>query len=498
MLRDDQPSAMLEDTTIVANATPAGRGGIGVVRLSGSDAFAIAARLFPRETMPAPRVAHFCILRDDSGARVDHALLTFFPAPHSYTGEDVVEIATHGSPVVLDWLLRAALGHGATQARPGEFTERAFLRGRMDLVQAEAVRDLIDAQTLEQARQAAEQMGGSVAAAIRPVKEQLVALIAALEAGIDFAEDDIDTMPAEQIAATISPLLPPLEALLASFAHGRLLREGLRLAIVGEPNAGKSSLFNRLVERDRAIVTATPGTTRDVIAERISLDGIPVELLDTAGLRDTDDEAERMGVTRSREAMTEADAVLLVVDAADPKQGTTSGHTSMDRAGRQIAAYELLRNRPVIVVWNKIDLLPPTGQAAPAIAPLGKVPDDAAAMDVPHGTFARAATDPWHSVRASAVTGEGIASLRRAIVALATGGAAAGTGATLTNLRHRDAVARAHAGLVRAQAAAQNRTPHEMLLLDLYGALGALDELTGQTTADDILHRIFSTFCIGK
>ncbi len=371
------------------------------------------------------------------------------------------------------WLLRAALGHGATQARPGEFTERAFLHGRIDLVQAEAVRDLIDAQTLEQARQAAEQMGGSVAAAVRPIKEQLVVLIAALEAGIDFAEDDIDTMPAEQIAASIGLMLPPLQTLLASFAHGRLLREGLRLAIVGKPNAGKSSLFNRLVERERAIVTATPGTTRDVIAERISLDGIPVELLDTAGLRDTEDEAERLGVARSREAMAEADAVLLVVDAAEQ-----STHEMDDAIGSESETSHILQNRPVIVVWNKTDLL-----SAPF------------ATYVPRGTYSG---NHWPNINVSAVTGDGIPALRQAILALATGGVSARAGATLTNLRHHEAVARAHASLQQAKRATQAQTPHEMLLLDLYEALRALDELTGQTTADDILHRIFSTFCIGK
>ena len=480
---------VLDDTTIVAVATPPGRGGIGVIRLSGSRSSAITARLFPREPMPAPRVAHYCILRDESGVRVDDALLTYFPAPHSYTGEDVVEIATHGSPVVLRWLLRAAMEHGATQARPGEFTERAFLSGRVDLVQAEAVRDLIDAQTLQQAQQAAEQMGGSVAAAIQPVKEQLVALIAALEAGIDFAEDDIDTMPAETIGASIAPMLGPLEALLRSFAHGRLLREGLRLAIVGRPNAGKSSLFNRLVERERAIVTATPGTTRDVIAERISLNGIPLELLDTAGLRETEDEAERMGVLRSREAMAEADAVLLVVDAS----GVASDEAN---------AYELLRNRPAILVWNKIDLLPDhpvRQQVVPRI-----VSSSTAAFhrtdtgNTPSDTGVPSAINQQPAVRVSAVTGEGIADLREAILTLATGGASTSGGATLTSLRHRDAVTRAHADLLRARDAAQHATPHEMLLLDLYAALHALDELTGQTTNDDILHRIFSTFCIGK
>ena len=490
---------MLDDTTIVAVATPAGRGGIGVVRLSGPNAAEITAKLFPREPTPAPRVAHYCILRDDAGARVDDALLTHFPAPHSYTGEDVVEIATHGSPVVLDWLLRAAWRHGATQARPGEFTERAFLHGRMDLVQAEAVRDLIDAQTLEQARQAAEQMGGSVAAAIRPVKEHLVALIAALEAGIDFAEDDIDTMPATQIESSIALLLPPLAALLASFAHGRLLREGLRMAIAGKPNAGKSSLFNRLVQHERAIVTATPGTTRDVIAERISLDGIPLELLDTAGLRDTNDEAERLGVARSREAMAEADAVLIVVDGSETN---LEDAIVMHAAGYAGSDYESLRHRPVIVAWNKIDL-PAAAQRAQATTnqPGFALDDDVRGVASPAlrgsgGSFRQAGR--WQLVPVSAVTGEGLAELRAAIVALAGGSAAVGGGATLTSLRHHDAVARAQADLLRAHAATRNATPHEMLLLDLYGALGALDELTGQTTADDILNRIFSTFCIGK
>ncbi len=483
---DQQNGALLDDTTIAAIATPHGRGGIGVVRLSGGEVAGIAEKLFPGLTIPEPRVSHYCILRDAGGARVDDALLTFFAAPHSYTGEDVVEIATHGSPVVLQWLLCAAQEHGATLARPGEFTERAFLHGRMDLVQAEAVRDLIDAQTLQQAQQAAEQMGGSVAAAVRPVKEQLVVLIATLEAGIDFAEDDIDTMPPEQVAARITPLLPPLEALLASFAHGRRLREGLRLAIVGKPNAGKSSLFNRLAERDRAIVTATPGTTRDVIAERVSLQGIPVELLDTAGLRETNDEAERLGVARSREAMAEADAVLLVLDASAEAQGDT------DAAEHEMGLYELLRNRPVIVVHNKIDLLPASARenrkALTGLAGVGDALRECKAV----------LDGKQLEIDTSATNGEGIEALRDAIVTLTTGGAATVEGATLTSLRHHEAVSRAQSALMEAQEAAQSATPHEMVLLDLYAALSALDELTGQTTADDILHRIFSTFCIGK
>ena len=269
---------------------------------------------------------------------------------------------------------------------------------------------------------------------------------------------------------------------------------------MGKPNAGKSSLFNRLVQSERAIVTATPGTTRDVIAERISLDGMPLELLDTAGLREAEDEAERMGVARSREAMAEADAVLLVVDASAPEVEETAIASSFGDVIADSGTYELLRGRPLIVVWNKIDLLSGSERAA-RIDTLAASVESPRAMDssvthAPRGTPVRA--ENWRIVWASAVTGEGIAALRQAIKALATGGAAAGAGATLTNLRHRDAVARAHAGLLQAVDAVTNAIPHEMLLLDLYGALRALDELTGQTTADDILHRIFSTFCIGK
>jgi tRNA modification GTPase len=463
---------LLDDTTIVAVATPAGRGGIGIVRLSGSVASSIAHELIPSLKGEAPRVAQYAILRDESGARVDDAVVTLFKAPHSYTGEDVVEIATHGSPVVLDWLVRACVDRGAQPARPGEFTERAFLRGRLDLTEAEAVRDLIDAQTLGQAKLAAQQMGGSIAAEIRPAKEALVSLIAALEAGIDFAEDDIDTMPFAEIDKRITVIEPALNALLASFVHGRLMREGLRLAIVGRPNAGKSSLFNRLVERDRAIVTATPGTTRDVISEHISIEGVPVELLDTAGLRETDDEAESMGVARSRQTIADADAVLLVVDATVPAPEA------------DVSLEALLHGRPVLEVRNKIDLLHGAGSNEPPKQDGG----DDQSSDVSR-----------HVLWVSAATGAGIDALRGSVLKLARGDARTGDGgATLTNLRQKESVQKAASSLALARSAAHRNTPHEMLLLDLYEALRSLDELTGQTTADDVLNLIFSSFCIGK
>ena len=288
------------------------------MRLSGPQAASIAAQLVrlrqPLEHAHA-RLADVLDEQDAGGDRIDSAMVTYFAAPNSYTEEDLVEIAAHGSPVVLNLLLRHALESGARLAEPGEFSQRAFLAGKLDLTQAEAVRDLIEAQTLTQARQAASQMGGALSRRVAPVKQSLVELIALLEAGIDFAEDDIVVAPQAEIGRRISAVMPPLVALEASFARGRIVHDGLTLAIVGRPNAGKSSLFNRLVERDRAIVTASPGTTRDLVTERISLGGIPLELVDTAGLREAFEEAEQIGIARTREALADAGLVLVVLDA---------------------------------------------------------------------------------------------------------------------------------------------------------------------------------------
>jgi tRNA modification GTPase len=398
----------------------------------------------------------------ESGSeRIDEAVVTFFAAPNSYTAEDLVEIAAHGSPVVLELLVRHALELGARLAEPGEFTQRAFLAGKLDLTQAEAVRDLIEAQTLTQVRQAASQMGGALSRRVQPVKQGLVELIALLEAGIDFAEDDVDVTPQAEIARRIEQLVPPLAALEATFERGRIVHDGLTLAIVGRPNAGKSSLFNRLVERDRAIVTATPGTTRDLVTERISLDGIPLELVDTAGLRQTHEEVERLGIARSREALADAALVLVVLDATQPLN---------DEERTLLAAVE---GRPALVAVNKSDLA-------------ASEPDLSAAQDA--GLAA---------LPTSAITGEGIPMLKERILALATGGAAAETG-MLTSLRHQQAIVTARSALADAAQANSRGIPHEMILLDLYRGLWALDSLTGQTTPDDILNLVFSTFCIGK
>jgi tRNA modification GTPase len=307
-------------------------------------------------------------------------------------------------------------------------------------------------------------MGGALSNRVAPVKESLVELVALLEAGIDFAEDDLDVTPQQEIARRIAELTPQLSALEASFARGRIVHDGLTLAIVGRPNAGKSSLFNRLVERDRAIVTATPGTTRDLVTERISIGGIPIELVDTAGLREGREEVEQLGIARSREALADAALVLIVLDATQPLN---------DEEHRLLAA---VAGRPAIVAVNKSDLLEQQQH-------LG-----APGLDFETGESA---------ISTSALTGEGIAALREKILALATGGAAAEPG-MLTNLRQHQAVTTTLAALADAATANAATIPHEMILLDLYRALWALDSLTGQTTPDDILNLIFSTFCIGK
>lgn len=456
----------LANETIAAISTPPGRGGIGIVRVSGPRAAEIAVQLVRLGHPLAHGRARLAEVLEDSSpeaARIDEALVTFFAAPHSYTSEDLVEIAAHGSPVVLELLLHRALELGARLAEPGEFTQRAFLSGRLDLTQAEAVRDLIDAQTLTQARMAASQLGGSLSHRVTPVKHALVELVALLEAGIDFAEDDLDVTPASEIDQRISALLPPLSSLAASFARGRIVHDGLTLAIVGRPNAGKSSLFNQLVERDRAIVTATPGTTRDLVTERIALDGIPLELVDTAGLREGQEEAEQMGIARSREALSDAALVLIVLDATE----------SLNDEER--ALFDAVAGRPALVVLNKSDLPCARSLATFSATDLRQIP----------------------ALRTSALTGEGIAELRKKIVELATGGAAAEPG-MLTNLRQHEAIETCIRALKDAQAANEQKIPHEMILLDLYRALWALDSLTGQTTPDDILNLIFSTFCIGK
>jgi tRNA modification GTPase len=444
--------------TIVAIATPAGRGGLGVVRLSGSRSREIAGGLLQFVHSPRWRswTSELAGLLDTSGAVIDRVVVTFFESPRSYTAEDVVEIGCHGAPAVLRLCLERAVQQGARLAEPGEFTLRAYLNGRIDLPQAEAVRDLIDATTLYQARVAAQQMEGSVSHRIRPVKEQLLELIALLEAGIDFAEDDISVAPAEEILRRLTLIEDGLLALLVSFEAGKLVHQGFTLAIAGRPNVGKSSLFNRLLKQDRAIVTGIPGTTRDLVSETASFEGIPVKLVDTAGIRDGDDVIETLGIERSFKAMADADLTLLVLDL------------SVEETEEDHELIEKLAGRKPLLVGNKCDL-------------------------------ERRLSGLRDLMAVSAVTAEGIAELRQAILLrLAPGGLAAPESGAITNIRHEALLRESAEALQNARRAVGFALPHEMLLLDLYAALRPIDAVTGATTADDILNRIFATFCIGK
>ena len=425
------------------------------MRLSGTDARAIASKMlrFSAQHEWKPWTASLAELVDESGNVVDQVVATFFAAPRSYTAEDLIEISCHGAPVVLRFCVGHACAAGARLAEPGEFTLRAFMNGRIDLPQAEAVHDLIEATTLYQARIAAQQVEGSVSRRLRPAKEQLLELIALLEAGIDFAEDDVSVAPTEEILRRLHPIERALAALAASFDYGKLVQGGITLAIVGRPNVGKSSLFNRMLEQDRAIVTDIPGTTRDLVSETAAIDGIPIKFVDTAGIRPGQDLVETLGIERSYQAMADADVTLVVLDLSEPIQpGDLALIEKAAAQGRHI------------VVGNKSDLT-------------------------------RIAEPPGEFIAVSAVTGDGVAMLREKIAPAAAREQEAGF---ITSVRHERLLRESVEALQQARKAAEFGIPHEMLLLDLYAALRPIDAITGATTADDILNRIFSTFCIGK
>jgi tRNA modification GTPase len=449
------------DDTIVAIATPPGRGGIGMVRLAGPEARTIAGPMLRlKHELAAGHAVFGEVIEPATGERIDEAVVTFFGKPHSYTADDVVEISAHGAPVVLRHIVELATSRGARLAEPGEFTMRAFLNGRIDLTQAEAVRDLIESQTLYQAKVAAQQLEGSLSRRLQPIKRKLVELVAVMEAGIDFAEDDVSVLPAAEILSRLEEVQLPLEDLRASFAYGKIVHEGLTLAIVGRPNVGKSSLFNRLVERERAIVTATPGTTRDLVTETVALGGIPIKLVDTAGIRHSTDEAESIGIRKSYEALSEADLVLVVLDS-------TQKISEEDRELLVVSA-----RRRALAVANKSDL---ASDGQPNLSEM-KV------------------------FSTSAITGAGIDTLRAAILDEVAGHSVRGEQETgfLTNIRHQRLVEESLNCLDAACQAVKRTIPHEMIMLDLYGALRPLDAITGETTTDDILNLIFSSFCIGK
>lgn len=443
------------DDTIVAIATPPGRGAIGIVRLSGASALAIACALTTRTAL-RPRHATFCRVTSDEGSALDEVIVTFFPAPRSYTGEDLVEISAHAAPTILEQIVRAAVRTGARLANPGEFTLRAYLNGRIDLVQAEAVADLIDAVTPAQARLAFDQLEGTLTTRLRTLDARLLDAIAPLEASLDFPEEGYHFADPARTSTLLNELAADLDVLLADAVRGRLIREGLTVAIAGRPNVGKSSLFNRLAGAARAIVTGVPGTTRDLLTERIDIGGIPMTLVDTAGLRDgSEDAIEEEGISRARQAGAAADVLLLVLDGSEP----------LSKADRSLLDETARRAR--VVVASKADL-PPAWR-----------------------------NDDVHALPVSSLTDEGIDALRAAL-ARAASPVPGRDRPAISNLRHADLLVRAKDAIARASAAAAAGRPEELVLADLHEARGYFDDVAGVRAPDEVLHAIFERFCIGK
>jgi tRNA modification GTPase len=448
------------DDTIVAVATPPGRGAIGVVRLSGPRAHQILQQVTPGGTA-APRVARVSrVLVVDAAGREtqDDAVSLRFEAPHSYTGEDVAEISAHGNPLLLEGIVRAAMRAGARLAEPGEFTLRAFLNGKRDLPQAEAVADLIDAATPAQARAAADQLHGTLTARIAAIDTALFDLLARLEASLDFPDEGYHFVDPDAVAEALAGVLRRIDELLADAARGRMLREGASVVIAGRPNVGKSSLFNALLGADRAIVTEVPGTTRDLVAERVDVGGLPITLVDTAGARPTVDPIEREGVARSVQARAASSLVLVVLDRSEPL-------TDDDR--RVLAD---TRERPRLVVQNKSD----RGDRCGTID--GAVP----------------------AVAVSAQTGEGLGALRHAIVHALTASDPLRDTPAITNVRHVALLEEARGAIARGREAAVAKASEEFIAADLQQARARRDELVGKRTSEDVLRHIFERFCIGK
>ena len=457
--------------TIVALATPFGRSGIGVIRLSGQDALAYTQQLSGNPTLQIePRLARLTQLRDlETSEVIDEALVTYFKAPHSFTGEDVIEISCHGSPVLLRQVIDICLSFGARMADPGEFTLRALANGRMNLAEAEAVRDLIDAQTTAAARQAVRQLRGEFSNTLKPIKDELLDLIVVLESALEFVEDDIPQFQIDSIKTRLAELVGDIGKLAETFQAGKLIREGLRVALVGRPNVGKSSLFNALLGSDRAIVTEIAGTTRDQIHEKFTINSIPISLIDTAGLRETTDTVESIGVERSRMTMADADLVVVLLDGSEDLSGD-------DR--QIIASVEGLSH---LLVVNKIDKI--SGERVDA---LGR--DLSSVFRVSHSAFAAV----------SAKTGVGLEDLKKAIVQPFAPQDISDSGFLVTDARHFDLLIRAQDEIASSLLLLEQKTSEEIVLVGLHNALRYLGQITGETTTEDMLTRIFATFCIGK
>lgn len=449
--------------TIVALSTPPGRSGIGVIRLSGAHALGLVRKLLRKDHFApeANRVSLQTIFNPESGEVLDQALITYFQAPHSFTGEDVIELSCHGSPVLLLHVVDALLLLGARAADPGEFTLRALAHGRINLSQAEAIRDLIDAQTNAAVQQAARQLGGEFSARLQPIKDALLDIIVPLESSLEFVEDDLPEITLARIGAQLSNLIQTLDSLAVTYRSGRLLKDGLKVTLVGRPNVGKSSVFNRLLHLDRAIVTDIPGTTRDSLSELINIQGVPVLLTDTAGVRPSDDPIESIGIERTRRAMVDADLTVVILDGAQAL--TDEDHYILAAA----------RKNKYLIALNKSDLPAFTADIVKGLDYEGFMP-------------------------ISAKTGAGLEAFRAALLEPFTENPVHDAGFLITNARHYDLLRRASDALRSSRQLLENRASEDLLLVGLYDALRYLGEITGETTPENVLSQIFATFCIGK
>jgi tRNA modification GTPase len=470
------------DDTIAAISTPIGEGGIGIVRMSGPDAAKIIHCLFLpgsgiKETGIEPRkLCYGHIVDPTTGQAVDEVLAVYMPAPRTFTRQDVVEINGHGGIVALRQILSLCLRQGARLAERGEFTARAFLNGRLDLAQAEAVLDIVQAKTEKSLQAAVDQLAGRLSEQVQAVRATLVDILAYLEACIDFAEDEI---PAQDIGSVLDQVGKRLNDLLSGADRGIIYRQGVRAAIVGRPNVGKSSLLNCLLRTSRAIVTDIPGTTRDTLEETLNLQGLPVVLVDTAGIVDaTADPIERLGIERSRSALSQADLALLILDASQPLTG----------ADRDIAA--LVGTKPAIAVLNKIDLLE-TQDGDPWTTKV-----EAIQVAIGHWSLDRAC---WPFIPVSALTGQGLEALEQAIVeSVFSGQVTASEAPMVSSSRHKEALNRAVDHVEAAMEAYQADLSPDLIAIDVAVAINSLGEMTGQTASEDLVETIFSNFCIGK
>jgi tRNA modification GTPase len=450
------------DDSIVAIATPPGRGGLGVVRISGSAALSIAGKILDRRDPLEPRRATFTRVRAIEPGAIDEVVATYFAAPQSYTGEHVVEISAHGSPVVLDSIVRTAIAEGARLARPGEFTLRAYLNGKRDLVQAEAVADLVNAATPLQARMAFDQLEGTLTQRIAAIDAELFDLIARLEASLDFPDEGYHFIEPSETAVWIGAVVTRVNELLSGAKRGRVIREGATVVVVGRPNVGKSSVFNRLAGADRAIVTELAGTTRDLVTEQIDLSGLAVTLVDTAGWRETLDVVEREGVVRGERARAVADLLIVVLDSSEPLQVEDE----------QLLAQTANQDR--IIVANKSDLEPRVDVNAHSVK-------------------------DCRVLRVSAKSGSGFDEVSDQVIRTLTGDEALTDTAAISNTRHIALLEAARDRLICAQqSVATGDTPEEFVLTDLQAARAYFDEIVGVRTPDDVLQHIFERFCIGK